>query len=316
MIQTPDLKRGGRGERGESGRCGCAALITPGENLRFFLPSLLRLDVQVGLVEHLALVEFEEADAFAGFHDVLARGGVDLGLHLSAEFFLLVLHAFEDVGDPTAAKGFLNVEAVGFIIFEEDVDLVDAAEKIVEVAHDILIRAGEEDAEEVGLPVERVQRDVVLGVLEIDEGGDFPVGVAGDIGEDGVDGGSFLQAVERGDGEELLERPVVEQRLKDGEVADVLVGEELVEIVELFGLVAGVATFFGDLFADLPIDRFGGGAIFEVEVTEVEEGKRLLLFLECVVETFQTAELALVFEHYFEIGDDLVFHLGRATHVC
>ena len=181
------------------------------------------------------------------------------------------MHALEDVGDPTAAERFLDVEAVGFIIFEEDVDLVDTPEEVMEVAHDILICACEENAEEVGLAVERVERDVVLRVLEIDERGDFSVGVAGDISEDGVDGGPFLQAVERGDGEELLERPVVQQRLEDGEIADVLVGEELVEIVELFGLVAGVAAFLGDLFADLPIDRFGGGAVFEVEVAEVEE---------------------------------------------
>ena len=219
----------------------------------------------------MAFVEFEEADAFAGFHDVLARGGVDLGLHLAAEFFLLILHALEDVGDPTAAEGFLDVEAVGFIIFEEDVDLVDTPEEVMEVAHDILIRAREENTEEVGLAVERVERDVVLRVLEIDERGDFSVGVAGDISEDGIDGGSFLQAVERGDGEELFECPVIQQRLEDGEIADVLVGEELVEIVELFGLVAGIAAFFGDLLADLPIDRFGGGAVFEVEVAEVEE---------------------------------------------
>jgi hypothetical protein len=87
--------------------------------------------------------------------------------------------------------------------------------------------------------------------------------------------------VQRGDGEELLERPVVEERLEDGEVADVLVGEELVEVVEFLGLVAGfLAALLGDLFADLPEERLGGGAVLEVEVAEVEERERLLLFLQ------------------------------------
>src|SRR5688500_758305 len=61
--------------------------------LRFLFPSALGLDVQIGLVEHLAFVELEQADAFARLHLVFARGGIDLRFHLSAEIFLLVLHA-------------------------------------------------------------------------------------------------------------------------------------------------------------------------------------------------------------------------------
>jgi hypothetical protein len=64
----------------------------------------------------------------------------------------------------------LDVEAVGFVVLEEDVDLVDAAEEVVQVAHDVLVGAGEVDAEVIGLVVlERVERDVVLHVLQVDE---------------------------------------------------------------------------------------------------------------------------------------------------
>jgi hypothetical protein len=69
----------------------------------------------------------------------------------------------------TAAERLLDVEAVGLVVLEEDVDLVDAAEEVVEVAHDVLVGAGEVDAEVVGLVVQRVQREVVLHVLQIDE---------------------------------------------------------------------------------------------------------------------------------------------------
>jgi hypothetical protein len=74
---------------------------------------------------------------------------------------------------------------------------------------------------------------------------DLAVGVAGDVDEDGVDGGLFLEPVQRGDGEELFEGPAVEERLEDGEVADVLVGEELLEVVEFLGLVTGLGALLG-----------------------------------------------------------------------
>ena len=220
------------------------------------------------------------------------------------------MDAFEDVGDAAAAQRFFDVEAVGFIVFEEDVDLVDAAEEVVEVAHDVLIGAGEKHTEVVRFPVERVERDVVLGVLQIDEAADLAVGVARDVGEDGVDRGLFVEAMEWGDGEKLLERPVIEKRLEDREIADVLVGEELVEIVEFLGLIAGFLAFFGDLFADLPKQGFGGGAVFEVEVTEIKERQRFFLFLRGVVKTFEATELGLVFQHDFKVFDDFVFDLG------
>src|SRR5690348_15718310 len=57
--------------------------------------SVLRLDVQIRLVEHLALVEFEKTDAFARLHHVFASRGVDLRLHFSTKILLLILHAFD-----------------------------------------------------------------------------------------------------------------------------------------------------------------------------------------------------------------------------
>src|SRR4051812_41473089 len=79
-------------------------------SLLLLLPPALWLDVQIRLVEHLALVEFEEAHAFARLHLIFARGGVDLRLHFAAEILLLVLHAFDHVGDAAAAQRFFNVE--------------------------------------------------------------------------------------------------------------------------------------------------------------------------------------------------------------
>jgi hypothetical protein len=54
---------------------------------------------------------------------------------------------------------FLDVIAGGFVGFEEDMDFVDAAKEIVQVAHDVLVRAHQEKAEVI-----RLQLAVAVGV--------------------------------------------------------------------------------------------------------------------------------------------------------
>src|SRR5690606_35884201 len=78
------------------------------------------------------------------------------------------------------------------------------------------------------------------------------------------------------------------------------------EIAQLLGLVAIFGRLLVDLLADLPEQALGGGAVFEIEVAEVEERGRLLLFLHRVVETLEAAEARLVLEKNLQVGDDLV----------
>ena len=154
-----------------------------------------------------------------------------------------------------------------------------------------------------------MEGDVLLDVLQINEAADLSVGVAGDVDEDRVDRGFLLEPVQRGDREELLERPVVEQRLEDGEIAHVLVGEVLLQVVQLLGLVALLRAGLVDLLADLPEDGLGGGAIFDVEVAEVEKRNRLLLLLDRIVIAFEAAEPGLVLQQDLQVGHDLVLDL-------
>ena len=155
-----------------------------------------------------------------------------------------------------------------------------------------------------------MKRDVVLHVLQVDEAADLSVGVAGDVDQDGVDRRLLVEPVERRDREELLQGPVVEERLEDREIAHVLVGEERRQVVELLGLVAGLLALLGDLLADLPEDLLGRRAVLEVEVAQVEERKRLVLLLEGVVEALEAAELRLVLQQDLQVGHDLLLLLG------
>jgi hypothetical protein len=49
------------------------------------------------------------------------------------------------------------------------------------------------------------------------------------------------------------------------------------QVAQLLGLVSGVAALLGELLADPPKELFGGGAIAQIEVTEIEERDGLLL---------------------------------------
>jgi hypothetical protein len=75
------------------------------------------------------------------FQAVALDRRVDLRLHASFEFALVILNRVKRLGDVAAFNHFLHIVAVGFFGIEEDMNLADAAEKVVEIAHDVLIGA-------------------------------------------------------------------------------------------------------------------------------------------------------------------------------
>src|SRR5436309_2768909 len=88
--------------------------------------------------------------------------------------------------------------------------------EVVEVAHDVLVGADEQHAEIVRLAgLVRMQLEGLLDVLQVDELVDLTVAVAGDVHERSAPGRPLEQAVDRHDGEKLVERPVVGNALEN-----------------------------------------------------------------------------------------------------
>ena len=163
---------------------------------------------------------------------------------------------------------------------------VHAAEEVVDVAHDVLVGAGEEDAEVVRIAVAQiVERKRFADVIEIDVLRDLAVGVAGDVDEGRLELRPLVEAMNRRDRKELPERPVIEQRLEDGEVADVLIGELVVERAQLLGDVARVHAGDEGLhpLRDLPEERLDARLHVEIEQAVLEHRLGLLLDLLQVV---------------------------------
>ncbi len=138
-----------------------------------------------------------------------------------------------------------------------------------------------------------MKRDLVADILQIDELVDLAVGVAGDVAEGGREGRLLLQAVNGQHREELVHGPHIRQGLEDAEIGDELIGQGLVEVLELLGdvLHALVAEDARELAADLPEHDLALGPVVQGQVAQVEHRDELVL-----------------------LGDGVVVHLGEVLH--
>src|SRR5215212_10319744 len=131
---------------------------------------------QIRLILEAALELLQQPHALVRLHAVLLDRDVDLLLHPLLQVAPVPLRHRQHLADRLARDLFLDVEAGLFVGIEEDVHLVHAPEEIVDVAHDVLIGAGEEGAEEVRLlGLDLVKRKGVAHVIEIDVLRDFAV---------------------------------------------------------------------------------------------------------------------------------------------
>ena len=105
---------------------------------------------EAALLQTASAVHTSTPHALGGLHAVLLDRGVDLRAEAAREVVRAVLRHLEDRADAVPLDRLLEVVAALLVVIEEDVDLVDPAEEVVDVAHDVLVRAREEHAEVVG----------------------------------------------------------------------------------------------------------------------------------------------------------------------
>ena len=93
--------------------------------------------------------------------------------------------------------------------------------------------------------------------------------------------------MDRHDREQLAERPVIEQRLEDGEIADVLIAERRLELLHFLRHIAQAAMHVHDLLRELPVERLDLRLRFEIEQAELEHLLRFFLDLLDVVQALE-----------------------------
>src|SRR5437016_11536236 len=108
----------------------------------------------------------------------------------------------------------------------------DAAEQIVQIAHDVLVSADHEHAEIINFTRNDAMKwKCVAHILQIGELGNFAVRVAGNVDDGALSIRRSGQAMDGHDWKKLTERPMIEKRLKNGKIADVLVAERSLELL-------------------------------------------------------------------------------------
>ena len=83
---------------------------------------------------------------------------------------------------------------------------------------------------------------------------DLAVGIAGDVHDHSVAIRRCVEPMNRHDRKQLAERPVIEQRLENREIADVLVAEGRFELLDFLGNETQAAMHVHDLLRELPVD--------------------------------------------------------------
>src|ERR1700726_1960629 len=121
-----------------------------------------------------------------------------------------------------------------------------------------------------------MKRERVAHVLQIGELGNFAVRVAGNVDDRALPIRRSRQPMDGHDRKELTERPMVEKRLKDGKVADVLIAERRLEFLNFVRHVTQTAMHVDDLLGELPIESVDLRFRFEFEKAEIERFLRFL----------------------------------------
>ena len=120
--------------------------------------------------------------------------------------------------------------AIGVLV---DVHRVGVTKQVVHVTQNFLVRTDQEHAQQVILALlHRMHRHAGLDALLVDVLVDLAVGVAGQVLQYRTPQGLFVQAVQRDDRQYLANGPGVGQALEHREVADVLVGQLVVQFVQ------------------------------------------------------------------------------------
>src|SRR5437763_9787606 len=117
--------------------------------------------------------------------------------------------------------------------------------------------------------------------------------------------------MDRHDWKKLTERPVIEERLEDGKVADVLITQRCLQFLHFLGYKLQAAVHVRDLLGKLPVNGVDFRLRFEIEQTEIERLLRFFLDLLNVVQTLNAIAALEPLFHIENVVNEFVIFLSR-----
>ena len=131
---------------------------------------------------------------------------------------------------------FQAIQARAAVVVQIHIDRVGIAKQIVHVAQNFLVSADQKHRQQIRFAIQSVYRHVVFYRLLIDVQADFAIGIAGQILQYRAACGLLMQTVQRHDWQHLVNRPSVGQALEYREIAEVFVGQFVVQNVKHLAL--------------------------------------------------------------------------------
>ncbi len=128
-----------------------------------------------------------------------------------------------------------GIEVDFAVIFQAHMNCVGVAEEIVQVAENLLVSAEQKRAEVVRLTIVSVQFQGVADIAEVDELIDLAVRIAGDVAKHGASRGWLIEAMNGHDRKQLLDGPAIRHRLEDRKIAEISIGQQGFQSLQLFG---------------------------------------------------------------------------------
>ena len=157
-------------------------------------------------------------------------------------------------------------------------------EEIVQVAERLLIRAHQERAQQILLAVLKVmQLDPLLHVVVVHKSVNLAVGIAGQIGDRRLAGGTLTEAMNRRNREQLVDGPHIGHALEDREVAEIRIAQRALQISKLLGRPAHGTRNVANLGAACPEDVVDQCTVFQTHEADAEQAQRLVAILKHVV---------------------------------
>ncbi len=190
-------------------------------------------------------------------------------------FLCVVFHVAQHVGNRVAVH-FLD-EVVGAIAIDAHAHHVRVAEQVVQVAQRFLVSADQKHAKIIFLAIaHRVQRQHLGHFFRTDEAVDLAIAIACDVGDDSLAHRLLIEAVDRGDWEQLVDGPSVRQRLEQAEIAVIDVGKRQLEAFEVSRQTCHVVADVGNLVQQVKEQVLRGRTRAQVELAALEELTRFV----------------------------------------
>src|SRR6266571_3480645 len=156
-----------------------------------------------------------------------------------------------------------------------------------------------------------MERQRLLHILEVDELCDLAIRIARDVNDHAVAIGGSGESMDRHNGKKLTERPVIEQRLKNGKIADVLIPQRDLKLLYFLRHKAQTAMHVHDLLRELPINGLYLRFRFQIEQAEIEHLLRFFLDLLAVMQALDSIAALQSLFHVEDVAHEFVIFFGR-----